>query len=393
MLSLLYLRPGEGDKSWSRSTLNSVSKSSHRDSGVFGGIFEAAGIDSDLGDLDRQIESPGFWNQPEKSAAVLKERRRLERKLETLKSLRTGDEDLEAWRELLAEGESDPEVTTFLDRLERQLDKLDLELKLSGPDDDKSAIVAIHPGAGGTESQDWAEMLLRMYLRWAEQHEFESEVLDRLEGEEAGIKSVTFAVRGDYAYGYLKGENGVHRLVRISPFDAQSRRHTSFASVYVYPEVDDTVDIEVNDTDLRIDTYRSSGAGGQHVNKTESAVRITHLPTGIVVACQNERSQIKNRATAMKILRARLYDLELKKRAEEQAKREDLKKEIAWGSQIRSYVLQPYRMVKDHRTGVEVGDADRVLDGDLDPFIEAWLVGMIDAPQRAGESPAKAGGR
>ncbi len=321
----------------------------------------------------------------------MKERKRLERRLETLDSLRAADGDLEAWRELLAEGESDPELTTFLDNLERRLDTLDLELKLAGPDDDKSAIVAIHPGAGGTESQDWAEMLLRMYLRWAEQHEFETEVLDRLEGEEAGIKSVTFAIRGDYAYGYLKGENGVHRLVRISPFDAQSRRHTSFASVYVYPEVDDSVDIEINDSDLRIDTYRSSGAGGQHVNKTESAVRITHLPSGIVVACQNERSQIKNRATAMKILRARLYDLELKKRAEEQAKREGLKKDIAWGSQIRSYVLQPYRMVKDHRTGVEVGDADRVLDGDLDPFIEAWLVGMIDVPDHVGAPSAKAG--
>lgn len=216
-------------------------------------------------------------------------------------------------------------------------------------------------------------MLLRMYLRWAERNGYETEMLDRLEGEEAGIKSVTFAIRGEYAYGYLFGENGVHRLVRISPFDAQSRRHTSFASVYVYPEVDDDIDIEVLDKDLRIDTFRASGAGGQHVNKTESAVRITHLPTNIVVSCQNERSQMKNRSTGMKILRSRLYDLELKKRAEEQAVREGLKREIAWGSQIRSYVLQPYRMVKDHRTNTEVGDADRVLDGDIDPFIEAWL--------------------
>jgi len=350
-----------------------------------GGIFEDAEISKELARLDTQIESPGFWDSPEKSAPVLKRRRRLERKLETLESLDEAKGDLEAWSELLAEGETDAELTAFLDRLQRRLDKLDLELKLSEPDDEKSAIVAIHPGAGGTESQDWAQMLLRMYLRWAEQHDFETEILDRLEGDEAGIKSVTFAVRGDYSYGYLKGENGVHRLVRISPFDAQSRRHTSFASVYVYPEVDDSVDIEINDADLRIDTYRSSGAGGQHVNKTESAVRITHMPTNIVVACQNERSQIKNRATAMKILRARLYDLELKKRAEEQAKREGLKKEIAWGSQIRSYVLQPYRMVKDHRTGVEVGDADRVLDGDLDPFIEAWLAGLIDVSEPSPE--------
>jgi peptide chain release factor 2 len=224
-------------------------------------------------------------------------------------------------------------------------------------------------------------MLLRMYLRWAERDGYEVELLDRLEGEEAGIKSVTFAVRGEYAYGYLKGESGVHRLVRISPFDQQSRRHTSFASVYVYPEVDDDVHIDIVDKDLRIDTYRASGAGGQHVNKTESAVRITHLPTNIVVACQNERSQFKNRATAMKILRSRLYDLEMKKRADEQAERDSLKREIAWGSQIRSYVLQPYRMVKDHRTGAEIGDADRVLDGDIDPFIEAWLTQQMGSPE------------
>ena len=239
--------------------------------------------------------------------------------------------------------------------------------------------MAIHPGAGGTESQDWAEMLLRMYLRWAEQDGFASELLDRLEGEEAGIKSATFAVRGEFAYGYLNGERGVHRLVRISPFDAASRRHTSFASVDVYPEVDDSVEIEIEDKDLRIDTYRASGAGGQHVNKTESAVRITHLPTNIVVSCQNERSQHKNRATAMKMLKSRLYDLEMRKRAEEAAVREGKKKEIAWGSQIRSYVLHPYRMVKDHRTGREVGDTDRVLDGGIDPFIEAWLESQIGA--------------
>jgi len=228
-------------------------------------------------------------------------------------------------------------------------------------------------------------MLLRMYLRWAEQHGFEVEMLERQEGEEAGIKSATFAVRGQYAYGYLSGESGVHRLVRISPFDFQSRRHTSFASVSVVPEVDDTVHIDIEDKDLRIDTYRSSGAGGQHVNKTESAVRITHHPTGIVVSCQNERSQIKNRAMAMKVLRSRLYDLEMQKRAAEQAEREDKKKDNAWGSQIRSYVLHPYRMVKDHRTGAEVGDADRVLDGNLAPFIEAWLRGQMSAP---GEIPS-----
>jgi len=287
--------------------------------------------------------------------------------------LRADADELAAWQELVAEGETDDEVEQFLKRLAAELRQLELQLKLSGEDDDKNALLAIHPGAGGTESQDWAEMLLRMYLRWAEKNGFEAELLDRLEGEEAGIKSATFAVRGDYAYGYLHGESGVHRLVRISPFDAASRRHTSFASVFVYPEVDDDVEIEIVDGDLRVDTFRASGAGGQHVNKTESAVRITHLSSGIVVSCQNERSQHKNRATAMKILRSRLYDLEISKREEEAAAKEGLKKDIAWGSQIRSYVLQPYRMVKDHRTAVEMGDADRVLDGDIDLFIEAWL--------------------
>ena len=277
-----------------------------------------------------------------------------------------------------------PDLERDLAALQADWGRMEQQLLLSEPFDERGAIVSVHAGAGGTESQDWAEMLLRMYLRWAERSGYEAEMLDRLEGEEAGIKSATFAVRGEYAYGYLNGENGVHRLVRISPFDAQSRRHTSFASVYVYPEVDDDVNIEVIDKDLRIDTFRASGAGGQHVNKTESAVRITHLPTNIVVSCQNERSQMKNRSTAMKILRARLYDLEMQKRADEQAVREGEKREIAWGSQIRSYVLQPYRMVKDHRTGTEVGDADRVLDGDVDPFIEAWLT------QQMGEGEKKA---
>jgi peptide chain release factor 2 len=326
------------------------------------------------------MEAPDFWDKPNESKTVLQRRRQLERRMETLTKLRAQQGDLEAWQELLSgTGDADPEAVAFVGRLDGELERLDLELKLSGPDDDKSAIVNINSGAGGTESQDWAEMLLRMYVRWAEQKGYEIEILDRLDGEEAGIKSATMAVRGTYSYGYLKGENGVHRLVRISPYDSQSRRHTSFASVYVYPEVGDDVEIDILDKDLRIDTYRSSGAGGQHVNKTESAVRITHLPTNIVVACQNERSQIKNRAMAMKVLRARLYDLEMKKRAEEQAKREGLKMQIAWGSQIRSYVLQPYRLVKDHRTGVEMGDTDRVLDGGIDPFIDGFLSGKMAA--------------
>ncbi len=330
------------------------------------------------------MEKPGFWDDRAQSAPLVQKRRGLERQLETLKRLDADSEDLAAWRELVEEGEGDREAADFMGRVETDLRELELRLKLSGDDDDKNALVAIHPGAGGTESQDWAEMLLRMYLRWAERRGFDSEILERLDGEEAGIKSATFAVRGEYAYGYLNGENGVHRLVRISPFDQQSRRHTSFASVYVYPEVDDEVEVEIDDKDLRVDTFRSSGAGGQHVNKTESAVRITHLPTNIVVSCQNQRSQIKNRATAMKILRARLYDLEMQKRAEESAKREGEKKEIAWGSQIRSYVLQPYQMVKDHRTKIEVGDAQRVLDGGIDDFIEGWLAESMDSALETG---------
>jgi peptide chain release factor 2 len=323
------------------------------------------------------MEQAGFWDTPAKNSQVLQKRRELEKRIETLNRLRSDADELDTWRELLADGGADADFDRFLARLEEELGKLELQLKLSGADDDKNAILAIHPGAGGTESQDWAEMLLRMYLRYAEQHGFEVELMDRQDGEEAGLKSATFAVRGPYGYGYLKSEHGVHRLVRISPFDFQARRHTSFASVDVYPEVDDTVEIEINDKDLKIDTFRASGAGGQHVNKTESAVRFTHLPTGIVVSCQNERSQTKNRATAMKVLRSRLYDLEMQKRAAEQAEREGKKMDNSWGSQIRSYVLQPYRMVKDHRTGVSVGDADGVLDGRIDPFIEGYLKGQM----------------
>jgi peptide chain release factor 2 len=252
---------------------------------------------------------------------------------------------------------------------------------LSGPDDRRNAIVSLHPGAGGTEAQDWAEILLRMYLRWADCRGYRKEILEYQPGEEAGVKSVTFTVEGDYAYGYLKAEAGIHRLVRISPFDANSRRHTSFASVFVYPEVDDTIKVEINEADLRVDTYRSSGAGGQHVNKTDSAVRLTHMPTGIVVACQNERSQHKNRAMAMKILRSRLYELEIEKQREKMDVFHKTKKDIAWGSQIRSYVLHPYRMVKDHRTGTEIGNADAVLDGDIDKFIQAYLLQASETPR------------
>ena len=329
------------------------------------------------------MQAPDFWDHPEDNKAILQKRRAVERRLNTLNQLRSDAEELAAWQELAEEGETDPELGKFLDRVEKDLDKLELQLKLSGPDDGRDAIVSVNPGAGGTESQDWAEMLLRMYLRYADAMEYEVEMIDHQPADEAGIKNATFAVRGENAYGYLKSEAGVHRLVRISPYDAAKRRHTSFASVDVFPEVDDDVEIEINDKDIRIDTFRASGAGGQHVNRTDSAVRITHFPSKIVVSCQNERSQHKNRATAMKLLKTRLYDLEMKKRAEEQAIREGEKMDSAWGSQIRSYVLHPYRMVKDHRTGTEVGDADRVLDGDLEPFIEAYLRGEMKGEAEA----------
>jgi peptide chain release factor 2 len=265
------------------------------------------------------------------------------------------------------------EIKRDMAALRDEIESLELQNLLSGDLDKHNAIVTIHPGAGGTESQDWAQMLMRMYLRWAERRGYKAEVVDLLPGEEAGIKSVTVTVSGDYAYGYLSSEAGVHRLVRISPFDSNKRRHTSFASVIVYPEVEDDVDIEIREEDIRMDTYRASGAGGQHVNKTSSAVRLTHIPTGVIVACQNERSQHKNRAMAMKILKARLYDLQVKEKERKMEYLAGDKKDIAWGSQIRSYVLQPYRLVKDHRTGLEVGDVDSVLEGDIDRFIKEYL--------------------
>jgi len=275
--------------------------------------------------------------------------------------------------------DEDEEIAVELDdsiaTAAEQVGKLELQRMVGGEYDDHFALVSINAGAGGTESQDWAQMIQRMLLRWAERREFEVEMFDTQYGEEAGIKSTSFAIRGPYSYGYLKSEQGVHRLVRISPFDAAKRRHTSFASVAVAPEVDDSIDVDIKDEDVRVDTYRASGAGGQHVNKTDSAVRMTHMPTGIVVACQAERSQHKNRAKALKVLRAKIFELELRKKEDEAAKIAGEKKKIEWGSQIRSYVLQPYRMVKDHRTSHEMGNADAVLDGDLDGFIEAYLLG------------------
>jgi len=266
------------------------------------------------------------------------------------------------------------DVAEELEKLSHSVRQTELKMMLGSEQDPMNAIMSIHAGAGGTEAQDWAEMLLRMYLRWTEKRGFKTTIIDYLPGDEAGIKSVSFTIEGEYAYGYAKAEIGIHRLVRISPFDAGARRHTSFASVFVYPEVDDEIVVEIDEKDLRIDTYRSTGAGGQHVNKTDSAVRITHLPTGIVVQCQNERSQHKNKAMAMKYLRSRLYELKIQEQNEKLSEINKTKKDIAWGSQIRSYVLQPYKMVKDHRTNIEIGNVSRVLDGDIDDLIEAYLI-------------------
>ena len=304
----------------------------------------------------------------------------MEKKLETEVRLDELVGELDTFAELLREGEpAEKDALEALRAAGQFADALELAVKMGAPEDPSNAWVMIHPGAGGTESQDWAEMLLRLYTRFAESRGWKAELIDRQEGDEAGIKSATLHVVGDHAYGYLKSEMGVHRLVRISPFDSAKRRHTSFASVYVSPEVDENIEIDIGEKDLRIDTYRSSGAGGQHVNVTDSAVRITHLPTGIVVTCQNERSQGRNRDMAMKVLRARLYQKALDERRAEEEKRVGDKKSIEWGSQIRSYVLHPYRMVKDHRTGHETGDTDRVLDGGIDPFIEAYLKSSADA--------------
>jgi len=324
------------------------------------------------------MSRPDFWDNRERAQGIMEQAGRIRNRIESFRELERRVEDFAVLAELAAsEEEGGAELLEEADaawtELSAELDRIELVSFMSGEMDRNNAYLSVHAGAGGTESCDWANMLLRMYMRWAESKGYEISILDRQPGDEAGIRSATVHIVGEYAYGYLSCERGVHRLVRISPFDANKRRHTSFAAVDVAPEVEDDIEIEIRDSDLRIDTYRSSGAGGQHVNRTDSAVRITHLPTGIVVTCQNERSQHQNRATAMRILRARLYQLELDKRRQEQQEREGQKSDNAWGSQIRSYVLQPYQMVKDLRTGVEVGNAGAVLDGDLDRFIEACI--------------------
>jgi len=325
--------------------------------------------------LEQQAADPTFWNDQDRAQEVLQRRRRLQEDFDLAESLGKRVEDLGVLIEWASQGEDVvDDLQVGLDGLQIEVEAGEIKKMLGGEHDRRNAIVSIHPGAGGTESQDWAEMLLRMYLRWAERRGFSREVIDAQPGDEAGVKSATITVVGDYAYGSLLPEAGVHRLVRISPFDQAARRHTSFASVFVWPELPDDVDIEIDEKDLRVDTYRSSGAGGQHVNVTDSAVRITHLPTGIVVSCQNERSQHRNRDAAMNVLRSRLYDQRLQEQQDRLEQIGGEKKDIAFGSQIRSYVLHPYRMVKDHRTKLDEGNVDRVLDGDIDEFIKTYLM-------------------
>ncbi|MBW2321957.1 MAG: peptide chain release factor 2 [Deltaproteobacteria bacterium] len=344
---------------------------------LYGGIFDLPSINKRLAELDNIMSKPGFWDDPESAREATRERNILAARSEALLSLENDLEEVEILIDLALEEDDEETVKEALKKvagLDEALSRFEIERTLSGPHDLNSAIVDINAGAGGTEAQDWVEMLLRMYLRWVDRQGFKARIVDSLEGDEAGIKSVTFTVSGKYAYGLLRSEIGVHRLVRISPFDASSRRHTSFASVFVTPEIDEDIVIEVNEKDLRIDTYRASGAGGQHVNKTSSAIRITHLPTGIVVQCQDEKSQHRNRDLAMKVLKAKLYQLEEEKKAKEMMEQHQEMKEIAWGNQIRSYILHPYRLVKDHRTSIEIGNVDAVLDGDLESFTRAFLL-------------------
>lgn len=354
------------------------------DSKSFGGVFDVDSLKARRDELQIETSDPELWSDRERAERVSREKTAVDREFELYTRLETALEDSEILLELASESEDEDSRAEAIERMnfaEEQLDHAELLQLLGGEHDRSSAIVSINSGAGGTDACDWAEILLRMYLRWCERRGFKAEILDLQAAEEAGIRSATLKVEGDYAYGHLNSEQGVHRLVRISPFDSQARRHTAFASVTAVPEIDDTIEVEIDDSDLRVDTYRSSGAGGQHVNKTDSAVRLTHLPTGIVVQCQNERSQHKNKATAMKVLRAQIYE---RKRQEKAREIEDLtgeRREIGFGSQIRSYTLHPQQRVKDHRTGVETGNVDAVLDGDLDGFIRATLLEQSEVPR------------
>ena len=355
-----------------------------RASNSSGGFFDVAAKRGELSRLEAEAAAPDFWSDQEAAQQTLQQRSRLERVVKRQEGFESSVADAEVLFEFAEEDEASlNELRGLVERLEREVSEAETEMLLSGENDARNAICTVHPGAGGTESQDWAEMLLKMYLKWAERRGFKTEVLDVQPGDEAGINRATFRVEGEYAYGLLSAEAGVHRLVRISPFDQAARRHTSFASLFVSPEIDENIEVEINEKDLRVDTYRATGAGGQHINTTDSAVRITHLPSGIVVACQNQRSQHQNRAVAMQVLRSRLYELELEKRRAETAKLEANKADNSFGSQIRNYVLAPYRMVKDARTKVERGDVDAVLNGDLDDFIKAFLL----ARKGGGNSP------
>jgi peptide chain release factor 2 len=330
-----------------------------------------------LAELEKETAKATLWDEPERAKDVLREKNKLDSILQNWARIDRELKDLDVLFELAREADDEQtlqEVKGGLDHLALTVRSEEIRRMLGREEDRLNAILTIHAGAGGTEAQDWAEILLRMYLRWAEKRSYRTQILDFQPGEEAGIKSATVEMEGEYAFGYARAESGIHRLVRISPFDAAARRHTSFASVFVYPEVGDEIVIDIDEKDLRIDTYRSSGKGGQHVNKTDSAVRITHLPTGIVVQCQNERSQHKNKAMALKVLRSRLYEMKIQEQSAKMDELHKTKKDIAWGSQIRSYVLHPYKMIKDHRTNLEVGNTQKILDGDLDEFIEAYLI-------------------
>ena len=343
-----------------------------------GGIFDLENRSSKLEQLKKQSLKPDFWNNNQNATKILKNISLIEKEIDLWNDLSRRHDDMVILFEFAQDGEAElVEIQDELQAYKDIIDEIELKLTLGKPEDTKNAIVSIHPGAGGTESQDWAQMLYRMYSRWVEKQDYQLDIIDYQPGDEAGIKDITFEIKGDYAFGLIKSEAGVHRMVRISPFDANSKRHTSFASVFVCPAVEDDIEIEINQSDLRIDTYRASGAGGQHVNKTDSAVRITHIPTGIVSQCQNERSQHKNKNQAMKILKARLFQLELEKEKEKNQELENKKMNIGWGSQIRSYVFHPYQMVKDHRTKVEIGNTQSVMDGNLKQFISAYLLNMI----------------
>lgn len=343
----------------------------------YGGFFDVEARERQLKEAQQKTTQTDFWDHPNKAQQVLQKINRLEAQLGQFSEIQKTYRDVQEFSDLLQEEDDEhlrQEVQSLTAKLIKKLDQIELENMLSDVDDPKNAILTIHPGAGGTESQDWAQMLLRMYLRWIERAGMAGKIINLVDGDEAGIKDAAIEVKGNYAYGYLKSEAGIHRLVRLSPFDSNHRRHTSFASVFVYPEIDDGIEVEINPDDLRIDTYRASGAGGQHVNKTDSAIRITHIPSGIVVQCQNERSQYKNKAAAMKILRARLYQLKKEQLEKEKNEIEKNKKDISWGNQIRSYVFHPYNMVKDHRTKHETGNIQAVMDGDIDDFLREYLI-------------------